>query len=346
MSNPLLMLRLLLAAVVVPCAFAWFDNWLLTQIEANRNIEIEWVLITFVVQIAVFGLLCAKAIDKPLLRWLTYGWCWLMVDLQLYSVGPLSGYYDGGSVLVGSLLCSQLCLVVVWGVLGTTAASIRLPIALGLGALLGWLLLDQRDFRFVMQAVMAAVICIGIAWQGFRLVDLSNAAASDDASPAAQFGLQHALAWMTAFSVLLAIVRGMLTFNRNWQHVRSLEWVAMLSTGALLGMVLIVALWAALGRGRVWIRLPLLLVVGFVSGCVSVVLYQIGMTGWEFFLNEPYLSLNYWEYVLDRNSWRGGRDNLNQYLFCGCFTFSALLLMRLLGYRLARPARARPNGSG
>jgi hypothetical protein len=216
-----------------------------------------------------------------------------------------------------------------------------LPAALVLGALLGWLLLDQRDLRFAVQAVVTTMICIGIAWQGFRLVDMSRADANHDAAPVAQLGLQHAMAWMTAFAVLLAIVRAMPMFQiyGSWQYMRGAQWAAMLTSGALLGMVLIVALWAALGRGRVWIRLPVMLLVGFACGCVSAVLYRIGDVGWEYMLYEPYWTLSYWtDYLLSGRLW-GGRDQLSQFLFCGCFTVSALLLVRLLGYRLAKPTK-------
>src|SRR5262245_63023926 len=96
-SRPLPMVRLLLVGAVVPAICVALDRLLLAGI-IGRDSEGGLMVLTlaaFVVQVGLFGVLCGRWIEQPLLRWIIYIWCWALIDLQTLTTAALAGqsYY-------------------------------------------------------------------------------------------------------------------------------------------------------------------------------------------------------------------------------------------------------------
>ena len=83
-TRPLPLSRLLVVGVLVPAVCVAADHALLSRMMGHER-ETGLILLTltvFVLQVGLFGVLCGRFIEQPLLRWIIYIWCWVLVDLQ------------------------------------------------------------------------------------------------------------------------------------------------------------------------------------------------------------------------------------------------------------------------
>jgi len=145
-------------------------------------------------------------------------------------------------------------------------------------------------------------------------------------SKTVQFGIRDILLWTTALAPLLAVSR-----LGAWQY---------LTDGVLQAIVLVFALWVALGEGPPWLRWPLLIVFAVLAGMMHADfdMYVIGR--WRWVLGGParWWSIDHLHYYLLR--W----DAIAAFCLSGGMLAATLLIYRVLGYRLCRSRPPRPVG--
>jgi hypothetical protein len=349
-ERPLPLVRLLLIGMAVPAACAALDHVLLSRLYGGTQHALATVLTlaAFVVQIGLFGWLCGRWIDQPLLRWLIYGWCWVLVDLQTLTAAAMAGpsYYWGNMnrLLPSSLFVAQLGLVTIWAVLGTTRWYFRWPAAVVLGMFCLVPIIDlhyhgsELTGLLFIQTCALALICGVLRWQRFRLVDPALGPKQAGAMKPLQFGVRHVLIWTTSLAVVLGVARGLNLLSPGFlAGLLGPRWLVNLTAGCLIAGVLVVSLWSALGQGG-WIRYAALVVTAPLAGVLVAgsewyyIQNTSPNTGWLWMGQTP--PLVSWAF------WRGWWTNewwlLAWTCLAGGLLFAALIIYRTRGYRLTR----------
>jgi hypothetical protein len=319
--------------------------------------QFEWIMMltmaVFVFQIGLMGFVCAHWIDWPILRWLLYGWCWLLIDIQtlIATVFANQGWWWQDSFHAASLFAAQLGLVTIWAVLGTTRWAIRWPVALVLASAL---LLPSIHFQyygvsmmllFASQLLVLFGICGVMRWQRFRLTISESAAGSTSREPPAgelqgtQFGVRDVLIWMTALGLICGLSRAVGLPLEQWDLGDLSHWLVLVSSGTGVGMALVIALWGALGTGRSrhrWLVVLLLIpTIGIGVGVCDWLPWVLrARRGWA--SQRPW-----WEWVWE-SFFYSERRLIIWICLAGATLFATLLFLRSLGYRLAREDR-RPD---
>jgi hypothetical protein len=278
----------------------------------------------------------------------------------------LSHWREPQLLLISSMFAAQIGLVTIWAILGTFNWVWRLPASLVLIATLvsplsGGHYRYASDLYFVTQTVTLAMLCVALRWRRFRLVELSslrpkavchrgeseNSLASVDDSRTepladgtrshspqglhgAQFSLLHVLAWTTSLAVVLGIARALdLLKLQSLASLLGRQWFSMLAMGILAAIVILFALWAALGQGSRWLRWSLLIVITFLARFVAGI-PQL----WAG--RRPVITS--WDELLDAYSLDSIREQhwtlAAQYGLTAALLAAALLIFRVLGYRL------------
>ncbi len=350
--------RLLLVGALVPAVFSALDHWLLMRLQMRVTDKAHLVLTmaVFVVQIGLLGWLCGRLIENPWWRWGLYLWGWVLVDLQVLAASVFAqgiSYWDQSRLLPRSLFAAQVGLALIWAILGTTPWAIRLPLCAVVGLFLSMPLLESHGFTrelFPVQVIALSALCLLLRSRGFRLqrIEPSPALAGEPSSRkkqlhAAQFSIRHVLIWTTSLAVVLGILRALdLLSLEALRPFFEYDVVAVLTAGILIAAVFVIAVWAALGAGSVWLRLPVLLLAMPIIGALLAVLnwysYSARVSGrrtvslttlwtdswaWQHFLDN-YSALAMWVYL------------------AGSLLFASLLIFRVLDYRLARNPKAQP----
>jgi hypothetical protein len=306
------LIRVLFVGLVVPIVLSLVDQWLLSrEYYGRRDVAAMQAMLGFVVQVGLLGVLCGRLIQPAWLRWVIYAWCLLLTDLNtLSSLKPETGQV---------LLTAQIGLVTVWAVLGTARWRIRVPVVL----VLIFPLLSN-----IAQTAALCLICLVLRSQRFRLALVVAAddpeAMSHAGQPASrpiQFGVGDVLLWTTALAPLLAVAR-----LGDWQ---------LLTEGVLHAIVLVVALWAALGAGPAWLRWPLLGVFILAVGLGCAYVDWNLMNNWT---TKPAFGSAEHRYYF----WQWQWTTVAAFMLSGGMLAATLLIYRVLGYRLchesARPA--------
>src|SRR5262245_37590257 len=271
--------RVIAIGLVLPILLSLVDNWLLSrELFAGRDWASTQAMAAFVFQVGLFGVLCGRLIYPAWLRWVLFAWCLLFTDLTAAS--SLSPQ------IAQSLFTAQIGLATVWVVLGTSSWKIRVPIAL---------LLVLPMLALIAQTAALCLICLALRSQRYRLArldmertDYEPIAFEKVESKTVQFGIRDILLWTTALAPLLAVSR-----LGAWQY---------LTDGVLQAIVLVFALWAALGDGPPWLRWPLLIVFAVLAGMMHADfdMYVIGR--WRWVLGGParWWSIDHLHYYLFR----------------------------------------------
>jgi hypothetical protein len=274
-----------------------------------------------------------------------------LVDLQLLSAGVFAGggnYWNHTRMLPTSLFAAQTGLALIWGILGTTNWALRLPLCAVIGLFTSLPVIEGFGVTgemFPVQMISLAALCLLLRWQRFRLQcleDLPLPAIVGDVSPPrkqlqlAQFSIRHVLIWTTSLAVMLGVLRALnLLSLRELLPFFEQGVVTLLTAGILVAAVFVVAVWAALGAGSVWLRLAVLFLAMPSIGALLALLNWYSYPARFGSGRRDILSLwtNSW-------AWQDFRDNhswlaLWVYL-AGSLLFASLLILRVLGYRLAR----------
>lgn len=340
--------RWVLVGVLVPVFFAWLDDRLLRGWLMSSEAEMgAGHLALFVLQVGTFSVLCGRLIEVPFLRWAIFVWCWLLIDMQLLIAHWLVPRYYQGSLLVAAMFATQVGLVTIWGVLGTTKWAVRIPLSVVLAAVLAVPLARDPEPLFAMQTVSLLALCGMLRWKRFRLARPTDSATAEllandhqDSAVAprsdlrsAQFGIRHVLIWTTSLAIVLGIARGfdMLSYG-TVRIVLGLMWLPLLTTALLAAVVLVVAMWAALGEGPAWQRWPLLAVFATSAGMTAALIERMSDTSLRSTLRERPWRLDFW---VNRPQW----EVVMSYLLASSLLFATLLIFRTLSYRLERRAQ-------
>jgi hypothetical protein len=200
----------------------------------------------------------------------------------------------------------------------------------------------------VMQTVLLSIPCGCLRLAGFSLAIVTP---DNDTVPAGtsrrslQFGIRDVLIGTTSLALLLAVAKaGDFLTVRYLRHIYDHGFLFVFTIAISTAAVLIVALWAALGRGHVLVRAITLLVASLAVGgplgwyCVNIGQPQ-AMAIWA----APNASATtaYWL----QHWYAPGYWWLGWMFLAGTLLAASLVIYRTLGYRLVRGTGAsQPSG--
>jgi hypothetical protein len=304
----------------------------------------------YVVQVGIVGWAVGRGISHPLLKWIVFGWILLLINLLTSAQAMNAGtnWRAEPSMAPAALMAGEMGLCVVWAFFGDTRWTWRWPaMILAAGVLYFlWLSLGSASQRqmwtelLLLQVVTLSVLCGLLRLFGFRLLvlaaDEAKLAADDPRRRRLQFGIKHVLIWTTALAVLLGIAKGLDLLR--WQVAQELVRYGLLwklTVATTSAMVIIVALWVALGRGHWALRYSAGLIftlligggLGMWSMAKAAAARARGWRGWSFPDSQllQLYEVGWW--------WLG-------WLFlCGGLLAATLIILRVLDYRLVRVGR-------
>ena len=341
--------HLLTVGVALPALLAAGNHWLLTSSNlSNLSAPLLCLLMGFyVLQIGFIGWVVAAYIQPWPLRWFIYGWIMILVDLQLAYMTSTGGQSSQGVNCLGTaILAGQLGVIIVWGILGSGHMVWRLPALLVLlmtywnfYSLLrrlndgppGGYFVSWNDL-LVTQGILLSVLGGILRLRGYALVqgaaERESVSSENQPKVPLQFGIRDVLLWTTSLAVLLAIAKAsdLLTLKFAKQFYDP-GLLLLFTIGICTALILIVALWSALGRGSVWMRLLLLSLLSLGMG---------GGIGWycRVMARNP-TAMNSRHYAY----WYNGYWWIGWMFLTGLLLAASLIIYRTLGYRLARRAR-------
>ncbi|MBW3599856.1 MAG: hypothetical protein KY475_21615, partial [Planctomycetes bacterium] len=185
----------------------------------------------------------------------------------------------------------------------------------------------------VLQVVTLAILCGLLRLRGFRLQRIETAASAVAAAEQRrlQFGIRHVLVWTTALAMLLGLGKALDLLS--WQTAQQLARDGMfwkLTVATTSAIVIIVALWVALGRGHWLARI----VVGFVFALVA----GSALAAWSIHNATVMAAGGGWR----RRNWEllgwyeVGWWWLGWLFLSGGLLAATLIILRTRGYRLVR----------
>jgi len=349
---PSINLRHILAVgVALPAVLAIADHLLLASSSVSdlSAVQLCSLMGFYVLQIGFIGWAVGTYIRPWPLRWFIYGWIMALVDLQLASMVSIGGRNGQGvNCLATAILAGQLGVVIVWGILGSGHIGWRIPALLVLlhtywsfNSLLLRINLEPAD-RFyvgwdgllVTQGVLLSLLIGILRLRGYSLVRLSpddnTTGQPGGVKTPIQFGIRDVLIWTTSLAVLLAIAKGgdllTLRFLKQFYDPGVLLLFAM---GICTALLLIVALWSALGQGSIVARLLVLMILslgigGGIGWYCDTVTRKATITSWSY---------SHWHWYWNGYWWVGWM------FLSGVLLAASLIIYRTLGYRLVRRAR-------
>lgn len=341
-----------LLAVLMTLAFVVVDQYLLNFQEKHPpdgpGTALLWLL--FVSQVAVIGVVGAHLVQRSWQGWAVYAWAWVAVDLQvLWAVAYITR--DGVAtecLLLTALLAAQLGLVVIWSILGEQQWTIRIPLLLGLAIVMTFLLHRQivrvdRGFSysllFLIQILSLYAVCSLLRYRGFCLSQPGGAPRQRPARereqpmpawqlPAFRFGMREFI----VASVLVAVILLVLQYNIYAGPPTGNEPLHLAFATVLTALTMAVAFWSALGSAGIEVRIAGLLATCFLSAGGFIVSDAIFGDRYYEFHNSSSV-WHFWSAAFASRSW------VYVWMFLsGGLLSAALLLLRMLGYRLQRVA--------
>jgi hypothetical protein len=342
--------RLAIVGVLVPAAFTAVDHWLLSRMQYfPTDAHVIFTMGVFVAQIGTLGWLCGRFLTQAAWRWGIYLWSWLLVDVQLLAASVFAesgGWWSHGRLLPGSLFAAQVGLAIVWGILGTTRWAIRIPACLVAATILAVPAANTYAYRaeqlVSIQMVALVALCLLLRWRRFRLENIATpreAPQSENARSASelahsQFTIRHVLIWTTSLALVLGILRAfdLLSIQELAPFFRE-RMVLQLTAGIVIAAVFVVAVWAALGAGPIWMRAPILVFALIAAGLGLVVASfrsHNSLAALEQLWMNPYSRSVVWQ----QDGWI-----LSWTALAGSLLFASLLILRVIGYRLVRAVK-------
>jgi hypothetical protein len=345
--------RAALVGGVLPVVLALVNQRLVGRMVAGYDLgPTALACAAMLAEIAVVGWLCARFVEPARVRWLAYGWMWVLLDLMV-EPWIVDGIWWGHpmALLAPALLSVQLLLVAMWAVFGTTRWSIRWPataalLMFGVGVCVAPHAYGARKIAWLVasQTVVFLAACLVLYWRGNQI----RIAGSGDVRRTApfvevgktQFFMRDLLVWTTLAALILALARAfdLLSLPSLWlleEHEVALMWL----TGAVSALLQTVALRAMLGQeGAVvrWGRLAAMAVLAVVL--VGVCFYFNIAWAWPGYRTasewHPLLRLQYWELFLSNKwhllAWMG---------LSAAMLMAALVFLRVQRFRMGRERR-------
>lgn len=310
----------------------------------------------YVLQVAGVSLAVATDIRPWPLRWIIYGWTMLLIDLQLAFLTE-STNSEAVRSLSSAMFAGQLSLFVVWGVMARDSIVWRIPALIVLLAVY-WncystlVLIAQRTWGYVdwsdlvvMQTILLSILCGCLRLAGFSLAIVLS---GNDTTPAGsgrsllQFGIRDVLIGTTSLALLLGLAKaGDLLTLEYARRIYDRGFLFVFAIAISTAIVLIFALWAALGRGEVLARITTLVAVSFAVGCsIGWYCLNFGQPQTRAALFKPATTTFWVDHFYAAGYWWIGWMFL-----AGALLAAYLLIYRRLGYRLVRIVGAKPTMS-
>ena len=334
--------RLFLLTVGLPAVIVIADEWATGFLRQQRwsALGMGVVYVLFVVQVGLLGIVVGRFVERWFLRWVVLLWGLVLIDLMLYCIAVDQPYRwrEWGHCLPYALLSGQLGLVVIWGIFGPVSWPWRLP-----AFLVGAMLVTSLGFAFedasgvwgllaMIQALATVGLCFLLWSLGFRMTSSEGPVARGD-KPAAnrvfQFSIGHMLLWTLALVPILLLAQGL---NLRYVHrITFWGWLGLLLIALGMGVVSLIAVRAALGRGSAALSISMFVVVPALLG---IVLALVGSLVTFMFESG---AISRWDYIT-RDLAEIGWGWVAWTLLAAWFLAGLLLMFRASGYRLERVA--------
>jgi hypothetical protein len=343
--------RLAIAGLLLPTAFVVVDYFLL--IGLSGAFRTDWLMVLtmaiFVFQIGLMGVVCGNLTDWPTLRWVLYGWCWVLIDFQTliaWAFAEQSWWFLAFQAV--AIFSAQLGLVTIWMVLGAMRWTMRWPVAVVLIVFLMLPLIriryrgENAALLFVVQFCLLWVACVALRWQGYSFTRvaarehlLSKPTSATDLL-IGQFGVRDVLVWTTALAIVCGMVRAVGLPSEQWMEHRYQSPLPLLCGGTAASMALILAMWAGLGTGSARFRWSLLLfaipAIGLGAGVINWLDTLRQWRPWPAWaIGRPWWDWVFWDWLYYHE-----RFTVAWISLAGGMLFAALLFPRALGFRLRR----------
>jgi hypothetical protein len=344
--------NLILVALGLPTAIFVADQAILNFWDAARisPLALAVLLAFFVLQMALVGWSAGRFVEPWPMRWVLWLWIMAIIDLQFLAF-PEDWILQA---LLTGILAGQLGSMVVWGLLAGGPSRWRVPgliVTLVVGGQFCFLMLRIADGQHTLQfnyfnwgdfvtleTTMLAAVCLIIRLSGFSLDLVTDASVnqrdSELATQRLQFGIRHVLIATTTLAAALGLAKAgnMLTTQFGQRlYDESFLFLAIVAAGT--ASVLIVALWAALGRGNALLRCLLAMLIPLLIGsAIGVYCVKVGQP--QFLRFNP----RYWMYMW----YRVGYWWIAFMVLTALLLAASLIIFRTLGYRLTLMA-ARPK---
>lgn len=347
-SNSLNYRNVVLVGICLPAFLACADR-LILSVSVTPKLSAVWITGLFgicALQIAFVSWALGKFIAPWPLRWFIWLWTMALIDLQLAVISAVENSVNREAIqcLGTGVLAGQLGALIVWGILGNGPLVGRLPsllilpfIGINLYGLLvrtsqdgSWNQLDWADLLWL-QATVLGLLCLAVRLCGFVL-EINLAACTEGGGPGPanqrlQFGIRDVLIGTTSLAIALAIAKaGDLLTLKAIQNLYAAGFFFVVLIATCTAAVLLVALWAALGRGRT-LFMALLVILASLALGAPIAWYCINVGQPQMMLNRDY-RLYHW--------YATGYWWLGWMFLTGTLLASLLIIYRTLGYRLVR----------
>ncbi len=334
--------RLAAIGIGLPALLVVANQFVLSQRMYVRSgpVLIAFVMAFYVLQIGTIGWVVGSYVKNGILRWFMFGWIMILIDLQLAVITSDGAAGVGGSCLATGILTGQLGIITVWGVLGKVRWIWRLPC-------LFVVLMTYRNFYLMLttvnsmkiyygnwsdiamvQSVLLSVLAGMLRLSGYSLtradMEQSSPTANARFHSARQFGIRDVLIWTASLAVLLGVARAGKFLNVEFiKRFYGAEMLLVFTIAVCSSAIMVVAIWASLGEGSVWLRSGVLVILSTSIG-VSVGVYCaiVGRRTGRWLVNSIWIYAEYW--------WIGWM------ILTGLLLSASLLIFRTQGIRLVK----------
>ncbi len=223
-------------------------------------------------------------------------------------------------IALRALVYAEAGLLGIWGALGTTRISWRIPVVVATTAYLcvvfitalrfWWALPVTVSLEIALPTVVVLLVLSRLRY-GRRGLRLAQSVFLSPTAAVFQFTIRHLLMTTAAVAVGLAVGRGLRALTiTEWAY----QWLGLALQISCVSLIELTTLWAALGTGRPTPRLAMVVPTAFVVGATIVYCQdRMGIFNWWIFI-----------------SWSASTG------LQAIITAASLLVMRSCGWRLVR----------
>ncbi len=275
-------LRLFAVGLGIPLVLIVSDEWLIAWASAGNSKGL-WValFVWLVAQTALMSFAAGKWLPNWRWRLIVLTWTLLLLNILRFHASAFGNWlWQLDLVLLAyAFIAAQFSLAAAWLVLGAGRWQWRLPstaivilpaglviaemrsAGLSLGYEVVWK--EVAALEVIATILFALVLCI----RGYRVERIEPthpAQAGHGDSSSTQFSLVHMLVWTAAVAPILVLLKAIdyaFPLRYGWR-----QWGLLAADGLLLAPVVLMALWAALGTGRAWLKVVCLTAVAAVTG--------------------------------------------------------------------------------
>ncbi len=337
-------LRVLLIAVVLPVLLTVVNDAITGRLPVKIPTTVVVVVFSiYIIEMTVAAMVAGAGIRQTWLAWMLFAWLLLMINMHLIVAAVGSSKTD---LSIAAFAGAQLGFLVVWAAMGVEKWYQRLPVAFVIAGIVLYCWYHFVDtfgyhrWSLILFIELASIALLSIAFRltGFRLHKLDKML-EGSAGKRVQFGLRHVLVFITVLAILLGAARAaqMLTMPFFLNAVSSLKlWRIVIAAPS--AMLIVLAFWAALGKGSAKLKTALIAI-----GCLGI---GFGMAKW---LTHMLKTAGAPGFFFNRDLWQRRQFWELEYWWIAWYCLSTgllvacLLFFRIRGYRIIRTRRTRSS---